>query len=202
MERFWIVTHVLGWGLGLLQLAVLIALFWAVGRIHLKDTRAFHALITDEGPGIHEPFPPFTGRDVVGRFVESHDYAGRAFVLLLVSPECAPCEQLLSALNPAMQAIPGFPEPVVVMEGDSVHAELTARRYRLNCPVVVDPDGTIREVLEVKRTPYAFLVDEAGVVRMKGIVNSGGQLEGLVRRRGRHIGNLEWQTVDTGLSTA
>ncbi len=202
MERFWIVTHVLGWGLGLLQLAVLIALLWAVGRIHLKDTRAFHALITDEGPDIHEPLPPFAGRDATGRSVRSLDYAGRSFVLLLVSPECAPCEQLLAAVNPAVQAIPGFPEPVVVMEGDSSNAELVARRDRLNCPVIVDPDGAIREGLGVQRTPYAFLVDEAGVVRMKGIVNSGGQLEGLVRRRGRHIGNLEWQTVDTGLSTA
>src|SRR5438876_823698 len=51
----------------------------------------------------------------------------------------------------------------------------------------------VRNALGISRVPYGLLVDAQGIVRMKGVVSDRAQLESLIRRRGRHIGRLEWE---------
>jgi hypothetical protein len=67
-------------------------------------------------------------------------------------------------------------------------------------PVVVDPAAALRTGLGVSRTPYGFLIDREGVIRMKGVISERGHLEGLINRRGRYLGSNVWQ-VDTQVDT-
>jgi hypothetical protein len=85
------------------------------------------------------------------------------------------------------------PEFLVVMEGSRAEAEGYARRYCVGCPVIPDEEDAIRARLEIERTPYGLLVDSEGVIRMKGVVSDGWQLEGLIGRRGRRLGGLSWE---------
>lgn len=197
MERVWLLSYGLAWLLAVAQGLTLVALFWAVGRIHLKRAPEAHALITDEGPEIHSLMPAFEGWDTAGRRIRGSDYQGRSMVLLLVSLGCGPCERLLRDLNATRRGLVSAPEFVVVMEAPRPEAEAYRQRYRLECPVLVDEGAAVRGLLGVARTPYGFLIDPQGVVRMKGVVNDRGQLEGLIGRRGRYIGGLAWERSGT-----
>jgi methylamine dehydrogenase accessory protein MauD len=196
VEKAWLVSYVLAWLLVAAQGLTLVALLWVVGQIHLKRSPDAHALITTEGPEIHSLMPEIEGLDHEGRWIRGRDFRGRNLVLLLLSPGCAPCEQLLREVQATQRGLTSCPEFLAVIEAPGNEAESYLRRYRLNFPVIVDEDASIRAGLRVTRTPFAFLIDQEGVVRMKGVVNNRGQLEGLISRRGRYIGGLVWETED------
>jgi methylamine dehydrogenase accessory protein MauD len=202
MERAWLVSYGMAWLLAAAQALTVVSLLWVVGRIHLKRAPEGHALITDEGPEIHTSMPEFGGLDTTGRVIRGTDYAGRSLVLLLLSPECAPCKRLLRSVGPTQRGVESPPDFVVVMEAGRSEAEAYRRRYRLSVPVIVDEEARIRTGLGVDRTPYGFLIDRAAVVRMKGVVNDRGQLEGLIGRRGRYIGGLTWHEEEESAGPA
>jgi methylamine dehydrogenase accessory protein MauD len=192
MERVWWVSYGLAWVLVSAQLVLLVALCWVVGRIHLKYAPEAHVLITDEGPLIHSELPAIEGRDTTGRWIRSSDYRGRQLALLLLGPECPPCEQLAGSLPATRRGLFDPPEFLVVLAGTRSEADEYVKAHRLGCPVIGDEDGTIRQQLQVDRTPYGFLVDGGGVIRMKGVVNDRWQLEALVSRRGQYLGGVFW----------
>src|SRR5439155_5101932 len=106
---------------------------------------------------------------------------GRRELLLFVSPTCPLCEQVLPGLAPASSAA-SLDAIVIVDAGAEQSAALLARRLR--APIVAGPEIASR--YRVPGTPYAVVLDELGVVRAKGTVNTLEQLEGLVdtaRRR-------------------
>jgi methylamine dehydrogenase accessory protein MauD len=193
VERLWLVSYVLVWAIALAQGATLLALLYQVGRIHLKRSAYSHALITDEGPQIHAPMPPFEGTDLQGRRVLGSDYRGRNLALLLASPRCAPCEALARQIEGTRRAMRRPPDFLLVLEASREAAGHYARRHGLKIPVIPDENASLRTGLGIDRTPYGFFIDDEGVVRMKGVVNDRGQLEGLIGRRGRYIGDLGWQ---------
>jgi len=202
MERVWLVSYILAWLLVAAHGLTLVALLWAVGRIYLKRDASHLVLITDEGPEIHSFLPQLEGVDAAGRLLRSSDYRGQSLVLLLLSPGCVPCEQILRDLHATQRGLAPAPEFLAVVEGTRQQAAGLRQRYRLTIPIIADPDAAIRAALGVERTPYGFLVDPEGVVRMKGVVNHRGQLEGLVHRRGRYIGGLTWQASESSAEQA
>jgi methylamine dehydrogenase accessory protein MauD len=170
----------------------LVSLLSTVGQIHLKRDPKAQALITDEGPELHSPLPEFEGRDTTGRLIRVADYRGRNLALLLLGAECPPCEQLGCVVPRTYHALEHPPEFLIVLDATPGEAAAFILRHRLDCPVIIDKDASIRTLLGVERAPYGFLIDASGVVRMKGVVNNRKQLEGLIGRRGQHLGALTW----------
>jgi methylamine dehydrogenase accessory protein MauD len=192
-ERIWLVSYAVAGLLVTAQGLALLALLWALGRVHLRSAPEAQALITDEGPDIHEAMPPVQGLDTSGRWICSNVYRGRELVLLLLSPDCAPCERLLHDIRAISAPCDTGPAFLAVLEMPASEAKRTMRRHRLRFPVIVDENATLRTALGVGHTPYAFLVDAAGVLRMKGVVNNRTHLEGLIDRRGEFLGDDIWQ---------
>jgi methylamine dehydrogenase accessory protein MauD len=194
MERIWLASYFLAWFLVAAQGLALIAALCVLGRIHLRSDLQAQVLVTDDGPAIDAPMPEFEGVDAAGKPVRSRDYRGEELLLLLLSPDCAPCEQLLREVEESRRHLLFETEFVSVMETHREEVARSTKRYRLRFPVIVDPEASLRKQLGVARTPYAFLIDAEGIVRMKGVVNRGAQLEALIARRGTHFAGLEWQT--------
>jgi len=193
-ERAFILWHVLV-AISLVATGLTgIMLLSVVGKVLRKVKSRYNVLITDEGPAMHAPMPEFEGFTPEDQPVRSRDFAGREFVLLLLSPECAPCQTVLRAVEAVRRASVEPPEFVVVIECSTHRARQDARRFRLRAFVIADPEGAIRSQLDVRRTPYGFLVDPGAIVRMKGVLNHRDHLEALVSRRGRSIGSLPWET--------
>jgi methylamine dehydrogenase accessory protein MauD len=195
VERVWEVSYAAAWLLLVLELLTLLAVLCVVGRVHLKRSADAHALITDEGPGIHSVMPEFEGVDTGGRLIHSGDFRGRDVVLLLMSPHCIPCERVLGALRPVQRRLRICPEFLVVLEATRPEIDALARCYHFKTSPIVDEQAEVRSRLGIDRTPYGFLIDSEGIVRMKGVISDGGQLEGLIGRRGRHIRGMAWQTL-------
>ena len=196
-ERFWMLSTVLA---VLLMAAVNVTTFAAmtmVGRIHLKRKGGGgQALITEDGPEIGEAMPEIAGRDLQGRAVRLTQSPGREAVVLLTSQTCSSCRTLLHSVRATVKDWSMPIDVYVVLEATPENAGKLIRLFRIPVPVIVDETNAIGRGLGVARAPYGFLVDDQGVVRMKGVVTNRDQLEGLFARRGRGGGGLMWEHSD------
>ena len=190
---WWIVSYIVAWGLVLAQLSAAFGMFWAVGRINAKKDPRTKVLITDEGPPIYSAFPWFeayVGEQLVFR---TEDYKNEAWVLLLLSPECEPCYNLLrNGIPSALKSWEHSIKLVVVVEGEGLQ-EASFLLPHSAVEYILDEQTMVRRKLGVENTPYGFLINEAGTVRMKGVVNSSGQLLGLSQANGQEMGTTRWQ---------
>jgi methylamine dehydrogenase accessory protein MauD len=119
--------------------------------------------------------PDFTLPDVAGRDVSLGDFAGRPVLLVFTQSGCGPCHAILPELN-RLQA-GGETQVLVVNNGDLNEARKSAAEVRASFPVLVQDRFAISKKYEVFATPFAFLIDEAGVVRSNGIAGSRQYLE-------------------------
>lgn len=199
MERFWLLSYVVAWGFAVVQGLALFAMVWAIGRIHLKSAPEARALITAEGPELHSPMPEFSGQTSAGGSIQRSDYHGSEVVVLCLSAGCDPCQLILRALPVVHRSVRRCPGFLVVLESSGEEPRSVPALGRHAGEVILDPRGAIREALGVERTPYGFLVDHDGIVRMKGVVSSREQLEGLIARRGRRMDALGWEENETAV---
>ena len=196
MERLWLVSHGVAWIVLMAQGFALIALASVIGRIYIKRSRSDYVLITNEGPDLHAEMPVIKARDTQGRLICSSDYRGQEMVLLFLHLDCMPCQEILRNIE-LSQHDPIYPmASVVVLRATKDEAMRAIQNYRLKMPVILDKEGSIFSDVGVERTPYGFLIDNEGIVRMKGVINNRSQLESLIHRRGRAISGMAWESDD------
>ena len=186
---------------GLFLLAMIVGTFAVltmIGRIEIQRSGDGQVLVTDDGPDLHTEMPRISGRDLNGREIGNADYEDRDWVLLLASRGCLSCQSLLRSIRATRRGLRHPVEIVLVLEASKKDAEALADQHRFNVPVIVDDEDRIRQGLGVTRSPYGFLVDGQGIVRMKGVVNTQDQLEGLIHRRGKPDGGLMWEEQGPG----
>jgi methylamine dehydrogenase accessory protein MauD len=97
---------------------------------------------------------------------------------LILSPTCPVCKKLLPILKSVKKAEGERLEIVLASDGDAAQHRDFRRRAELGAfPYVLSAELGMR--YQVGNLPYAVLVDEAGRVRAKGLVNSREQLDSL-----------------------
>ncbi|HEV2474093.1 MAG TPA: redoxin domain-containing protein [Chthonomonadales bacterium] len=168
----------------------LIAVLWALGRIQMMSSSDAQPLITDDGPELHSAMPAIEGPADSGEWISTRELHGREFAILFLSAGCGPCEALLRDLR--RYAFEQICPVLVVLESGASEAAAFRRKFKLTSTLILDEAGALRSRLGIDRTPYGFLVDELGAVRMKGVVNDGAQVQGLIDRRGHFIGADIW----------
>jgi methylamine dehydrogenase accessory protein MauD len=185
------------WAITLLEGMALITVFTILGRIHLKRGDGIKALTTDEGPRVGVPLPEWSGTNLYGESVRSEEFLGRKWVLLFASPGCVACEHFFPAVEKTRRSLPEPVEFVFVMEARPEEIKQAVRRYRLNGTVVTDERGFLRDSLGIERTPYGFMIERDGQIKMKGVVNDRLMLESLIEGRGHWFRGLTWETAGT-----
>ena len=183
------------------QIGTLLALMWVRGRIHMRYGAECHALITNEGPEIHSRLPRLSATEIGGQHLQIDELRGRQTALLLLSLQCIPCERVLASLRGVQKAFPYPLDFLLAVEGDADKVQAAIARHGIRATLIADPEATLRANLGVERTPYGLLIDENGVVRMKGVISDRGQLEGLLARRGRSMGGLVWRSLENATDT-
>jgi methylamine dehydrogenase accessory protein MauD len=180
MSGVWLASYVLLWCLvALLALAVL-ALARQIGVLH-ERIAPLGALVTAHGPQVGEPSPVFELRDVEGRPVriggERSD--GRGLFLVFVSPECPICKKIVPSLKVLARSERRRFEFVLVSDGEERnHREFIEQLGLQEFPYVLSSD--LGMTYRIGRLPYAVLLDDRGIVRAKGLVNTMEHLESLV----------------------
>jgi len=160
----------------LLMFAVL-ALARQIGILHTRLSPA-GALMTTAGPKPGEVAPALTLADIRGAPVKIGGAQKLAQLIMFVSPNCPICKDLVPiAVN--MARTEGLSLMFASDGGEISKHEDYMRRMKIdNFPYVVSLELGVK--YEVGKLPYAVLIDDAGVLRSKGLVNSREHLESLV----------------------
>jgi methylamine dehydrogenase accessory protein MauD len=177
----WVVVLVLG--------AVVFGMVRQIGVLH-ERVAPMGALANDRGPDVGEMAPDMKIAGMDGGLVQIGGPVpgGRSRLLLFVSPSCPICKKLL----PIARSFASGERLDVVIVGDGDVAE-QREMIRANglegIPYVNSPQ--VGMAFQVGKLPYAILIDEDGVIRAKGLVNSREHLESLAIAKETGYGSIQ-----------
>lgn len=148
-----------------------------VGILH-ERVAPVGAMINDSGPKVGELSPVFNLDSLTGGKVILGQPSGKHSLVFFLSPTCPICKKLLPALKSIQKSEAGWLSVVLASDGDQPrHEQLIATQKLEQFPYVLSEHLGV--TYRVARLPFAVLLDEQGVVRAKGLVNSREQLESL-----------------------
>ncbi|GLZ86456.1 hypothetical protein Pres01_25070 [Metapseudomonas resinovorans] len=184
-----IVSNVLLWCLLIALAFAVMGLVRQIGVLHGRLAPA-GALMVDKGVAVNEPAPKVTAADRNGRPV-NFGYAGeKAQLLFFLSPTCPICKSLLPAIKSIAKDQADRLEVIYVSDGDMDAQQALIAEHKLeDATYVVGPE--VGMTYQIGKLPYAALVDKAGVLRSKGLVNSREHLDSLFEAE--HLGSATLQ---------
>jgi methylamine dehydrogenase accessory protein MauD len=187
-EALWISNLVL-WALVLALALVVAALARQLGVLH-ERLAPVGALATARGPAVGEQAPVLLVGSLAGSALPIGGPAPAPTLLFFLSPTCPVCETLLPTL--LRVAAEESPRVRLVLASDGEPAEHRAFvRARGLDPEAYVLSAELGLRFEVAKLPYAVLLDEAGVVRAKGLVNTREHLESLFEAWARGVGSIQ-----------
>jgi methylamine dehydrogenase accessory protein MauD len=175
-----VVSQIILWLVVVVLAITVAALVRQIGVLH-ERVAPLGALTTKTAVEVGQAAPRLDVIDLAGRPVriggESAD--GRSQLLLFVSPSCPMCKKLLPVARSFARSERRGVSIVLMGDGDRPSHEALIAEHRLDgVPFALAPIVGIN--LGIGRLPHAVLIDPAGVIRSKGIVNSREHLESLL----------------------
>ncbi len=177
----WVVVLVLG--------AVVFGMVRQIGVLH-ERVAPMGALANDRGPEVGEMAPDMKIAGMEGGLVQIGGPVpgGRSRLLLFVSPSCPICKKLLPIARSF--AAGERLDVVIIGDGDVAEQREMIRANSLEAiPYVNSPQ--VGMAFQVGKLPYAILIDEDGVIRAKGLVNSREHLESLAIAKETGYGSIQ-----------
>ena len=161
----------------LVLVLAMVALARQIGVLHTRLAPA-GALMTTAGPKIGQPAPVLSVPDIKGDSITVGGPRKLPQLVLFVSPTCPVCKELVPtarsmAKDEKLSLVFGSDGGQIAKHSDYVN-KMKIEKY----PYVVSLELGMK--FEVGKLPYAVLIDEQGVLRSKGLVNSREHLESLV----------------------
>src|ERR1700716_2166723 len=183
------ISNVVLWIVVLALLAVVFALTRQVGVLHERIAPA-GALMINRGLTVGEQAPAVD--DLIGQSVRvgAERSDGLTTLILFLSPTCPVCESLLPVLKSSRKDERSWLQIVLASDGEPAsHREFARSRGLMDFPyVVLAPLGM---TYQVSRLPFAALLDPAGKLRARGLVNSREHLESLFEAHRLGVASLQ-----------
>jgi methylamine dehydrogenase accessory protein MauD len=168
MEGIWLVSYIVLWVLVLVLILLVLLLYRQLGIMYLGSAEG----VSRDGLERGKTAPDFTLADQFGETQRLANYRGKPVVLLFGSPSCSPCRILLPQLNDWAAAH----SEVGVLWLNSASPEETLKFASDTSPdfpmLAHEPKDDLLNRYRVRVTPFMFFVDETGVIRAKGLVNT------------------------------
>ncbi len=198
MSELWVASYLLLWIVVAAMAFVMVGVLRQLGLIQLRLGPASGALITPEGLERGLEAPNFEAVELsTKRLIRLSDFQGRRVLLVFVSQTCSPCRDLMPHLNEVASGYRDKVEVLAVCHGSESACAEFGRLYLLKPILLADPTNKIAAQYGTTITPFAFLVNEDGIILIRGVVNSLPQLEALLKEEGTFQGELPWQPVVT-----
>lgn len=185
------ISNTVLWVLVLVLAAVVLALVRQIGVLHERIAPA-GALMLQRGLSVGEAAPVMEVTDLEGRAhrVGGERADGKSTLLLFVSPTCPVCKTLLPALRSSRRDERAWMDVMLASDGDlGEQRAFIAAQGLQGVPYVVS--APLGHAYQVSRLPFAALVDERGVLRARGLVNSREHLESLFEAKRLAVASLQ-----------
>ncbi|HEX7416884.1 MAG TPA: methylamine dehydrogenase accessory protein MauD, partial [Steroidobacteraceae bacterium] len=179
------------WVLVVLLACVVWALVRQVGVLH-ERIAPVGALMLPHGLKVGELAPPLEVQDLDGRtqLIGAARRNERSVLLAFVSPTCPVCKTLLPVLKSARLAERDWLDIILASDGDAgEHRQFIAAQALQGFSYV--NSAVLGMTYQVSRLPYAVLIDEHGMVRARGLINSREHLESLFEAKRRGVASLQ-----------
>jgi len=185
MNGLWIVAFGALWLIVISLSIVVMGLLRQLGMLQLRVGIDPGVLITKQGIERGTEAPDFEAIDLAAlKRVSLSQYRGKRVVLVFLSTGCLACRQLVPHLNAMARDRQGEVTFLTVCHGHDAGCHEFARTYKLEVSMLADPTDAIAASYGIDVTPFAFLIDERGIVLLRGVVNSWPQLESLLKQEG------------------
>jgi len=182
---------VLLWILVIGLTAVVAALARQIGVLHERVAPA-GALLMGDGARIGDAAPRLSLKDIRGADIAIGGERGdeRSTLLFFLSPSCPVCKTLLPVLRSAQKSESAWLYIVLASDGEmQEQLEFVGREKLDEFSYVVSRDLGIS--YRVSKLPYAYLIDEAGILRTGGLVNSREHLESIFNARELDVSSVQ-----------
>lgn len=183
ISTLWIVSTVALWILVLVETVLLLRLLHLLGDLREQGvlSPATHQPVPSIGGlEVGEQAPSFAATDYAGGIVELEDFQGQQCILAFISPDCSACAGATEALRTLTRDERNLK---VLLIGD-INGEanrLYAAEHNIQIPILTPPPDLAKKVYQIQGVPFVFVIDTAGIIRAKGIVNQREQLQSLLR---------------------
>lgn len=161
----WVVALAIGFLL-LGALRALGLLTWRLDQMEvMRPSR-----IGREGLKVGKKAPDFALPSAGGGERSLGDFAGRKVLLVFTQSGCGPCHAIVPELNRLHDR--GEHQVLVVNNGEPGAMREWVAETKARFPVLGQEKFAVSKRYEVFVTPFAFLIDERGVITSKGIASS------------------------------
>jgi methylamine dehydrogenase accessory protein MauD len=186
-----LISQIVLWILLIVMAALQLAVLRQVGVLH-ERIAPLGALTIDKGPKEGESAPLFDLVDLRGRRLRigSSNDDGRSTLLFFLSPTCPVCKKMLPILRSLAHAEQKWLQIVLASDGErEEHERFIAAQSISDFPYVLSLE--LGMSYRIGKLPYAVLIDETGVVRAKGLINTREHLESLIEAKERGVASIQ-----------
>lgn len=174
------ISQIVLWIAVLCLAGVVLALIRQIGVLH-ERIAPMGALTIDHGPKVGDQSPVFDLIDIGQRPVSIGRPAadGKGTFLMFVAPSCPVCKKLMPVVKSIVKEEPTL-RLVFASDGERTEQERFVRSQRIDdYPLVLSAE--LGMTFRIGKLPYVVLIDERGMVRAKGLVNTREHLESIVQ---------------------
>jgi methylamine dehydrogenase accessory protein MauD len=185
------ISNIVLWLVVIGLVLVLLALTRQLGVLHERIAPA-GALMINRGPSVGEAVAVLDVVDLQGRELRigAARADGRSTLILFVSPTCPVCKALLPVVTSSRHQERDWLDVVLASDGDAAeHRQFVLQHELQDCTYVLSPALGLN--YQVNRLPFAALIDQAGVLRARGLVNSREHLESLFEAQRLGVASLQ-----------
>jgi methylamine dehydrogenase accessory protein MauD len=113
--------------------------------------------------------PDFSLPSADGKEIALHNLVGHKVLLIFTQSGCSLCTQIMPELNRLRSSAI---QVVVINNGEPQATKKWSKEMGARFPVLAQDRFSVSKRYEVFATPFAFLIDEKGIIVSKGIINN------------------------------
>ncbi len=186
-----LISQIALWVLLLVMAGLQLALLRQIGVIH-ERIAPMGALTLDKGPKEGESAPLFDLLDLRKRRVKigGANPSGKSALMFFLSPSCPVCKKMLPILKSSARTESSWLEIFLASDGEPVEHERFVTAQNLgDFPYLLSQE--LGMAYRVGKLPYAVLIDESGIIRAKGLINTREHLESLIQAKEMGVASIQ-----------
>jgi len=191
MTEALLISQIALWVLLLVMAGLQVALLRQIGVIH-ERIAPMGALTLDKGPKEGESSPLFDLLDLRKRHVKigGANASGKSALIFFLSPSCPVCKKMLPILKSSARTESNWLDIILASDGAAVeHERFVSGQGLGDFSYVLSQE--LGMTYRVGKLPYAVLIDETGVIRAKGLINTREHLESLIQAKEMGVASIQ-----------